>query len=122
MPFKAHSYNTVHGNLLVVSDWTNKVYLVIMELDIVWGGCLCLGSRCRVQLGLEVIKADALNSRECTCKHCHKICHERKAVVISQLIMRYKSAITFFSAMSSSAFSNSGKVSFWEPLVFDCNK
>jgi hypothetical protein len=110
----------VHGDLLMVSNWTNKIYLVIMELDIIWGGCLCLGSRCRVQLGLEVIKADALNSRECTCKHCHESCSERKAVIISQLIMSYKIAITFFSAMSSRAFSNSGKVSFWEPLVFDC--
>ena len=47
---QSKAITTVHENLLVVSDWTNKPYLVIMELDVIWGGCLCLWSRCRVQL------------------------------------------------------------------------
>ena len=47
----------------MVSFGTGSTNLVIMELDIVWGGCLCLGSLSRVQLGLQVIKTDALNSQ-----------------------------------------------------------
>lgn len=32
------------------SQRTQKSDLVIMELDVIWGGSLCLGPRCRVQL------------------------------------------------------------------------
>lgn len=81
--------------------------LVIMKLDIVGGGSLCFWSRCRVKLGLQVIQTNALEK--------HKpVCSQTWA---SSTISCFHH--TFFSAMSSKAFSNSVKVIFCEPFVFD---